>query len=84
MAVPVLKIPTKVKKSTIERMEFIADSIVKKHVADSLSFIDRERGTITAAVVSPPIMDANINDGRMSHFSMKIPKAAISAMLDKT
>ena len=40
--------------------------------------------TITAAVVSPPIMDANINDGRMSHFSMKIPKAAISAMLDKT
>ncbi len=76
--------PTKAKKNTTEKMEFIADSIVKKATVASESFIDRDRGTTTAAVVSPPIIDAKMNDGTEGHLKTSTPIDPIIDMLMPT
>jgi len=82
--VPEAKTLMKAKKSTIEKIEFIADSIVKNVIADSESFIDRESGITTAAVVSPPTIEAKIKDDRRLHFKMKTPSPPINKMLRET
>ena len=45
-----------------QNIEFIADSSVRNATVASGSFSALEKGTTTAAVVSPPTMEAKMND----------------------
>ena len=51
----------------MEKMVFIAVSKVKNATVTSSKLSDLERGITTAAVVSPPTIEAKMKDCRISH-----------------
>jgi len=55
----------------MESMEFATDSMVKNATVTSGNFKDLERGNTTGAVVSPPIIEAKMNEGSMGQFKKR-------------
>jgi hypothetical protein len=65
-------------------MVFIAVSKVKKATVTSSKLSDLQRGITTAAVVSPPTIEAKMKDCRISHPMRRFTKSPMIVVLART